>query len=141
MGEFAERQSVPGGADAPMVKEIAGPLYEAKGWMKFLGVLMIIYGALMVLTIWGIIICWLPIWMGILLLNAGKGVETAFQSGNKADLTAGLGKLKTFFTIYGILALIGIVFMIIGLIVAGGALFAILRGGGLGPGGFGGIGM
>jgi hypothetical protein len=137
VGEFAERQSTPVGADAPIVKEISGPLYEAKGWMKFLGVILIVYGAVMVLTIWGIIFCWLPIWMGILLLNAGKSVEAAHQSGNKGDFVIGMGKLKTFFTIYGILALIGIVLMIIVMAVAGGAMMNALRSGAFGARGFG----
>jgi len=133
VGEFAERQSVPGGPEAPVVKELSRPLFEAKGWMKLLGVLMIIDGVFIacIPPFFGIIIAWLPIWMGILLFSVGSKVDAAFQGGNKTDLAAGLGKLKTYFMIQGILAIIGIVFLIVGLIVAGGALMAVLAGGGL----------
>jgi hypothetical protein len=34
------------------------------GWMKFLGVVSILEGALAVLTLWGILFAWLPIWPG-----------------------------------------------------------------------------
>jgi len=131
MGEFAERQSVASGPDATMVKEVARPLFEVKGWMKFLGVLMIISGVLTACTVVGLIVAWLPIWLGILLFSTGSKIDAAFQGGNKADLMAGLGKLKTFFTIYGIMAIIGIAMSVIGLILAGGTIFALLAGGGL----------
>ncbi len=131
MGEFAEKQTVPGGPDATMVKEVSRPLFEAKGWMKFLGVILIIYGVLVACTVVGLIIAWLPIWLGILLFSTGSKIDAAFQGGNKADLMAGLGKLKTFFMIYGIMAIIGIAVTVIGLIVAGGTIFALLAGGGL----------
>jgi Family of unknown function (DUF5362) len=136
MGEFDQRQPVVGASDASIVKEIAAPLYEAKGWLKFLGVLAIVYGALMVLTIWGIIICWLPIWMGLILLKAGKSVEAAHQSGDKAQLLMSLGKLKTYFTIAGIAAIVAVAVSIIATIFAGGAMLAVLqhglRSGGMG---------
>lgn len=131
MGEFTEKQAVPGGPDATMVREFARPLFEVKGWMKFLGVIMIIVGVIQACTVVGLIIAWLPIWLGILLFSTGSKIDAAFQSGNKADLMTGLGKLKTFFTIYGIMAIIGIAMSVIGLILAGGTIFALLAGGGL----------
>jgi hypothetical protein len=127
MGEFDQRQPVVGAPDAQIVKEIAAPLYDAKGWLKFLGVLSIVYGGLMVLTIWGIIICWLPIWMGIILLKAGKSVEAAHQRGDKAELLTGLGKIKTYFTVAGIAAIVAVAISIIAAIFAGGAMLVALR--------------
>jgi len=99
--------------------------------MKFLGVLMIIYGVLVACTIIGIIFAWLPIWLGILLFQAGSKIDGAFQAGNKADLLASLGKLKTYFLIYGILALIGLALTVIMMLVWGAAISAIIAGGGL----------
>ena len=119
MGEYAEREVVSGGGDAPLVREISAPLFQAKGWMKLLGVLMIIGGILQAITIVGIIICWLPIWVGVLLLKAASGTELAQMSGSKHELIGVMSKLKTVFTIYGVLALIAILFMVIFLIVGG----------------------
>jgi len=127
MGEFDQRQPVVGAPDAQIVKEISAPLYDAKGWLKFLGVLSIVYGALMVLSIWGITICWLPIWMGLVLLKAGKSVEAAYRSGDKTQLLTSLGKIKTYFTIAGIAAIVAVAISIIAAIFAGGAMLVALR--------------
>jgi hypothetical protein len=140
MGEFDQRQPVVGGPDAPIVKELSAPLYEVKGWLKFLGVLSIVYGVLMVLTIWGIIICWLPIWMGVILLKAGTSVEVAHESGDKAQLLTSLGKIKTYFTVAGIAAIVALAVSIIAAIFAGGAMLALMRHG-FHPGIHGGMGM
>jgi hypothetical protein len=131
MGEFAEKQSLQGGPESALIKEIAQPIFEAKGWMKFLGVLMIIYGVLTACTIIGIIFAWLPIWLGVILFQAGSKIDGAYHAGNKAELLASLGKLKTFFLIYGILALIGLALTVIMMLVWGAAISAIIAGGGL----------
>jgi len=109
----------PGGSDVQVVREVSAPLFAAKGWMKFLGVLMIIYGVLMAISIVGIIVCWLPIWIGVLLFQSAGAIESAQASGSKMELYGALSKLKTYFTIYGILALIGIVFFVIMMFVGG----------------------
>lgn len=115
------------GGDVQFVREVSAPLYSARGWMKFLGVLMIIYGAVMVLTIVGILFCWLPIWIGILLLRAAGSVEMAQLSGDKFQLVESLSKLKTYFTIYGILALIGLIGAVVALMLGGlGAIMSTI---------------
>ena len=110
------------------VRRISEPLYQARGWMKLLGILAIIYGVFMVITIWGILICWLPIWMGMLLLGSSKLVELAYQSNNEADLIEAQQKLKTFFTIQGVLALIGLIVIALSLIFAASFLGSLIGG-------------
>lgn len=121
MGEYEVRQSTHGGSDESVVKEVSEPLFSAKGWMKFLGVLMIIYSVLMVLMTLGIgiVIAWLPFWLGLLLFKAAASVELAATSGSKQALFETMAKLKTYFTIYGVLALIGIIITVIAMIVFG----------------------
>jgi hypothetical protein len=126
MGEYAERPNVPEPTPAPpsgdqLVRDLSSPLFEAKGWMKFLGVLMIIGGVLQALTVVGIIICWLPIWLGVLLFQAASGSEGAHQMGNKSEFYKSLSKLKTYFTIQGILVLIMIILSIVMMFVVGTA--------------------
>jgi hypothetical protein len=121
-------QATPGvppqtGGDVQFVREVSAPLYAARGWMKFLGVLMIIYGAFLVFTIVGIVICWLPIWIGILLLRAAGSAEMAQISGDKYQLVESLSKLKTYFTIYGILALIGLIAVVVTFMTVGFGAF------------------
>jgi hypothetical protein len=87
--------------------------------MKFLGVLMIIYGILLIFPLVTIIICWLPIWIGVILFRAATAVEAAQVSGSKMELYTALTKLKTYFTIYGVLALLGIVIGVIAMFIGG----------------------
>lgn len=111
------------GGDVQLVREVATPLFMAKGWMKLLGVLMIIEGAIMVITIVGIIVCWLPIWVGILLLRSAGSIEEAQLSGDKFQLMEGMRRIKTIFTIYGVLALIGLVAIVVALFLGGMGAF------------------
>ena len=120
------RESIAAPPESQLLKQLADPLYRAKGWLKLLGVLGIVYGALTVLSGWGILIAWLPIWMGILLLKAGRTIETAQSRGDKEQFLACLNKLKLFFTIQGVLILISLILTLVGLLVFGGALIGML---------------
>lgn len=115
-----------------IVTELSTPIFQAKGWMKLVGVLMIIYGVLVALSIVGIIIAWLPIWMGILLFQAASNAEQANMSGDQTALYTALAKLKTYFTIMGIMTLISIVMMVLAFVFGiGSAMLAGAGGGGL----------
>jgi len=105
-----------------LIKEVSTPVYQSRGWMKLIGVLMIIGGVLYAITIVGIIIAWLPIWMGVVLFQAGSSSEQAYFNGDKFSLIRSLTQLKLYFTIMGIMTLISIVF-------SGIFIIAILIGG------------
>jgi len=120
----------PQGAPSPetlRVQDAARPLFEAKGWMKLLGVLSIVGGAMYALTIVGIIFAWLPIWIGILLWKSAKAAEDAHVTGSAEQFLASQAKLKTFFTIYGVITLIGLVIAVIAIILVGGAIITEVR--------------
>ncbi len=135
MGGVVGGQTPAMGGGDQTVRDLSSPLFQAKGWMKFLGVLMIVYGVLMIFTIVGIIICWLPIWMGILLFKTASAVEAAQAAGDATEFKTAMEKLKTYFTIQGILALVGILFAILSLAISGGAILTALRSGVFPPGG------
>ena len=119
MGEVTGGLTPSGGDEQQLIREVSAPLFAAKGWMKFLGVLMIVYGVLMAITVVGIIICWLPIWIGVLLFQTATAMESTQASGSKMELYGAMSKLKTYFTIYGVLALIGIIVSIIAIFTVG----------------------
>lgn len=102
---------------SPRIEQLALPLYGAKGWMKFLGALAILYGVLTALSVVGLLIAWLPIWMGVLLYQAANAVEAAVHSEDAESLTRALAKLRTYFVIMGVLALIGLVVMLLGVVM------------------------
>lgn len=112
---------------AASIREISWPLYQSKGWIKFIGVLSIIQGIAVALTLIGIIIAWLPIWIGVLLMQCASSIEKARASGDKAMLVGGLDKLRTYFTIQGILTLLSIFVVIIAFAMGMlGAIFGVL---------------
>jgi 1,4-dihydroxy-2-naphthoate octaprenyltransferase len=100
--------------DTALIKTLSLPLYQSKGWMKLIGVMMILYGALIALSIVGIIVAWLPLWMGILLFQAASAAEDAQVKENPDDLLNALNRLRTYFTIMGVLTLVGLIFAILG---------------------------
>ncbi|MFH1524729.1 MAG: DUF5362 domain-containing protein [Chloroflexota bacterium] len=98
----------PAQQDSHIVQELSMPIFQARGWLKFLGVLSIIGGIGQALSIVGILIAWLPIWMGVLMFQAGSSVESAGQFGDKFAFLRSLSSLKTYFVLQGVLTLLGI---------------------------------
>lgn len=86
-------------------------------WLVLLGVLAIIGGAFQVITIIGIIWAWLPIWMGVLLIQAGMAAKKAKETKDKAQAELAVKKICTYFKIAGILAIVAIVLAIVSIIV------------------------
>jgi hypothetical protein len=76
------------------------------GWAKFVGIMTIIGGCLQVLTIFGIVIAWLPIWMGVVLTRAGSRAGEYAGQGDPASLEDMTAQLKTYFTISGVLIIV-----------------------------------
>lgn len=97
-----------------------------KGWMKFMGILTIIGGGINALTIIGIVWAWLPIWLGIILVQAGSRAGEYAERGDAAALEAMTGKLKTYFMMSGIVIIISMVISLIG-----GIVWAILLAAGM----------
>ena len=96
------------------------PLYLGKGWMKFLGVVLIGIGVLYGLSIIGLIIAWPLVWMGILLFQAAKHAEAGYIGDDEPLLMAAQWKVKKFFVIAGVSTLVYLVIML--------AIFAIMFG-------------
>ena len=95
-----------------MIREISNPLYRSKSWIKFLGILLILQGVITAATLFGLIIAWLPIWVGLILYRAAKKIEEADAKGEQADLESAMKFISQYFTIQGIFTLLGIMISI-----------------------------
>lgn len=113
-----------------LVRDLSMPLASGKGWIKFLGIMFIISGILAAITIVGILVAWLPIWIGVLLLQASSAIERANVGGDDADFRMALSKLRTYFVILGVLMIIYLVFIVLGLIFDAAIFSSILHHGG-----------
>ena len=100
--------------ESEFIREASMPLYQARGWLKFLAVLLILGGIPSVLGLIGVI----PIWQGVLLWQAASSMEMAATTGQKFAYLSGMSNIKTFFILNGVLMLIGVVIAVIALCLA-----------------------
>lgn len=100
-----------------VIRETSLPLYSSKGWIKFLGVIMIVYGVLLAISLVGIIIAWLAIWLGIMLYKTAEKINYAHVSGDKEAMMKAQHYLASFLTFFGVLAFVNILLMVIFTIV------------------------
>ncbi|MGP9675388.1 MULTISPECIES: DUF5362 family protein [unclassified Halomonas] len=108
-----------------MIRDMIEPIYRAKLWMQLIGVMLIIGGVISAFSIIGIIVAWVPIWVGVVLMQAAKASERAFTSGDEREMKFALGKIKTYFTIFGVMTLLYILFFI-GMLLFGAVGFGSL---------------
>ena len=114
---------------APSIKDLSQPLASGKGWMKFVGIVSIIHGALIALSIIGIVIAWLPIWIGVLLMQSANAIERAQLSGDADALKESLARLRTYFVVLGVLILVGIIISAVYFTFFGAMIAAMIRNG------------
>ncbi|MEJ2049764.1 MAG: DUF5362 family protein [Calditrichota bacterium] len=112
-----------------ILNQIQGVSNNMTGWLKFLGIINIIQGAITIISTIGIgiIIAWLPIWLGILLLQAGSKITAARFSNNQAELITMMDKLRLYFIIQGVLIIVILALAIIGVFVFGSMLSGFLH--------------
>ncbi len=99
MNEFS---SVENPLGRPDFREVCKELDSVRGWLKFIGIVTLVGGILQAFTIIGILFAWLPIWMGILLMNASKNAKEFSDYKDTVNLTMFVGNLRKYFVIQGI---------------------------------------
>ena len=92
-----------------LVLRLANPLYQSRFWINLFAACLIVYGALVTVTGIGILVAWIPMWIGVLLILAGKSSAIAYKQRDEAALLRSLNRLKTIFTILGLTSVMLIV--------------------------------
>lgn len=105
------------------------PVAESTGWLKFLSVAVIALGVLTALTIVGLVIAWLYIWVGVLLWQASERASRAQITRDPAQLEEYLRKLRTLIVIAGVALIVSLAaaMLFLSLALALGWMAAILR--------------
>jgi hypothetical protein len=120
--QLAAKIGGPGGSASTdeSVKRLASVLTAAGFWMKLFALLMIISGVAMIIGTFGlgIIIAWLPIWLGTLLWTSASRAQRALASGSERDLLDSLDRLRVYFKLNGILILIYLVILVAFLVLS-----------------------
>jgi len=102
-----------------VVMELQNSALKMTGWLKFVGVVTIVSGALAALSVIGIIFAWIPIWLGVLLMQAAARAENARISENPQELVQMFEKLRLYFLINGVMIILGLAFALIVLLSLG----------------------
>ena len=78
------------------VQILRASLIKNSAWLKFLGVLSILQGVLVCLSIVGILFGWIPIWLGVLLLSTGSRLDQVRDNDSEADAIASIEKISLY---------------------------------------------
>lgn len=108
------------------IRDLSQPLAAGKGWIKFVGIVNIVMGVLTALSIIGILWAWIPIWQGVLLLQAGGAVERAQMAGDESALRMALDKLRVYFVVQGVLFIISLALITLMFVVFFGMIMAAI---------------
>jgi hypothetical protein len=128
-----------------VIREVARPIYDARNWLKLIGISVIVVGAIQLLSLLGtsfflygslrllsyggyaglgctfifsLGFVALGIYLGILLFRAGNQAGQAMVSGSKSALITSLSNLKIYFIITGVFLLIGIIITVASICIA-----------------------
>jgi len=88
---------------------IVQPLYEAKGWIRLIGLFHFITGIIACCFIFPAITAWIPIWIGHLLIRAEKSLKAGYENGNEAEIKDAMETLALSAKIFGIVTLISLI--------------------------------
>lgn len=106
-----------------MTERMARRARPMANWLKFIGVVTILAAVPSALSIIGLVVAWLPIWLGVLLFQAGMAAER----GTEEELLRMTEKLRVYFVVQGVLIIVGIVVTLIFFLIFGGVFFEMIR--------------
>lgn len=90
------------GQNEPLqINSLIFPLYQSLFWVRLFAACLVFYGALITVTGIGVLVAWIPIWIGMLLLLAGKAISLAYKENDEQAFMQFISRLKTIFTILG----------------------------------------
>lgn len=109
-------------------KDLLAPLLRARLWMRFLAILSILSGVLMIFSVLRLLVFWLPVWAGVALWQAVDALERVeFGEDALPAVHRGLDRIRLYFVLYGISMAILITVTVLALL-GGYALLAVLPG-------------
>jgi hypothetical protein len=114
----------PGGQrpEANVVRFVSQPLMMRKGWIKFFGVISILYGILTLIPLG-----WMLIWAGVSVLKGIGGVDAAQRSGDPKALAQANDAFGRAFVLQAVTWLISVVVAVVAILLFGAAVVAGLR--------------
>ena len=97
-----EKDSRENGSEEQLFARLIYPLQQSRFWIQLFAGCLIFYGALLTVTGLGILVAWLPMWIGVLLFMASKSIQRAYKENDTNALISTITRFKTVFTILGL---------------------------------------
>lgn len=95
------------------IQEISAPLLKARLWIMIIGIISIISGIASAFSIIGIVIAWLPIILGVFLIQTSLLLKKVSVNYNAEDFLKSLDKLRIYFTVSAISTIVILTVMLI----------------------------
>ncbi|MBN2544694.1 MAG: hypothetical protein JXB50_02780 [Spirochaetes bacterium] len=80
-------------------------------WMKFVGIVNIVLGAMACASCFGAIYGWIPILLGVWTVNSSKNFKLYADENNEQAFDQAIYKLKNIYIFNGVLTIISLVFI------------------------------
>jgi DNA-directed RNA polymerase subunit RPC12/RpoP len=113
-----------GGRGALM--QVFTPLFRNAFYLRAAGWYLIIYSGVLAISIVGLVIFWLPLWLGICLRNAANEIDAGFATGDVRRFESASKNMSTYFVIIGVLSIVALIMTLIGVVIS---LLMFLAGG------------
>ncbi|WP_051234296.1 DUF5362 family protein [Halomonas halocynthiae] len=88
-----------------VLRDFIEPLYRSRFWMQLLGVMLILQGVFIGISIIGLVVAWIPVWAGVVLFQATGAIRRGYEANDQYDIKHTMSKLRTYFLISGIMVL------------------------------------
>ena len=97
------------------IQQIVMPLVRSRGWITFLAIVAFLNAAIQVISSFGIgiIVAWLPIWIGVLLIQASSAIGRYELNLTEDDLQEGMEKLAMAFKVTSVWVIVTIALVIL----------------------------
>lgn len=105
------------------IERLAERARSLSGWLRFFGGVTVAAAIPSILSIFGIVFAWLPIWLGVLLFQAG----TAAGRGTDEELIRMIEKLRLYFIVQCVVIIIAAIMLGIAFIFFGSVMFEMMR--------------
>lgn len=109
-----------------IVRDVCLPLSTMTGWLRWLGIAFITQGVLSALTVLGLLVAWLPIWVGVLMVKASGSLREAHESEDEAVIEMAFNKLRSCMLVQGILMLVSVSIALAVVLFFGGTFMAMM---------------
>jgi hypothetical protein len=87
---------------SPDIQRLVYPLYQSLIWIRLFAVCLVFYGALITVTGIGVLVAWIPMWIGVILLLTSKSISTAYKKNSEQAFIQTISRLRTIFLTLGL---------------------------------------